>query len=255
MHKRIGILGTSGMIGRHIVDFLSKKCNQLILYSNKDTKQRDIVINQRTFEIKKLVKDDTHPIDLIILSTPEHISKQYAPIFLEKNIPIIDLSSAYRMQDNVPLVVYGIHPTCTTTAACQLIALPNCTVSILARALHPLTQCMSIDRCDVCTYQSVSGAGYNAYLEWKQQKVNKSTNMHIFSFPIADNVIPMIGDVDNNGYTSEEISIINETKKVLHLSDCYISATCVRVSVERGHGIAVSIRCKQEVNIKDIKLT
>lgn len=251
MRLNVGIVGASGIIGKHLITALeSKHCN-ICMFSARKNPTHEFVVKNHKIPTINIHEYQNTILDYIIFATHVDVSMQWIPEFLKQQVNVIDLSDKYRLQENVPLYVADIANANVKNH--KLIAIPNCTVSILVSVLFPLHIHFKVDECNVCTYQSVSGAGRNAVEEWRKQKDSKCTACNVFNYPIADNIIPLIGEnYGNYGYSTEELSIIYETKKILHADDMKISATCVRVSVERGHGLAVSIKFKKRISIKDI---
>jgi aspartate-semialdehyde dehydrogenase len=195
-------------------------------------------------------------IDLAFFSAGAAISREFVPIARQCGTIVIDNTSAYRMQDNVPLVVPEINGADVARHE-GIIANPNCTTAIMLMALFPLHRRFRVKRIFASTYQAVSGAGALAVEELRQQAKaavsGKLIEREVFPHQIAFNVIPQVDSFLDSGYTREEIKVQNEARRIMHLPGFKASVTCVRVPVFRAHSIAVSAEFEQPVNLPEAR--
>lgn len=257
---RIGIIGATGIVGQELAKSILQKfphCT-LSLFVTRPSKISQVEINGQKIFLQILEEKFFTDLDIAIFSVKEALAHQWIPIALRYTCKIIDLSSAYRLNKDVPLVCTPVI-NCKIIKNASLIACPNCTVSLITKVLFPLQQQFGILGFSACTYQSISGAGRRSLLEWKRQlsEIVKKKGDFVFNDikNFANNCIPQIGPIDNTGYSSEEQSIEQETKKILNNPNLKISATCVRVSCERGHGISLTVQLQKKFSLDEIKKT
>lgn len=256
----IAILGATGVVGREILkimDELDVQYNELKLLSSAKSAGKEI-----EFQGKKCIVEEAKPesfdgINIVIASAGGTTSKKFAPEIVKRGGVLIDNSSAFRMEKDVPLVIAGVNDEDLKKHK-GIIANPNCSTSQLMLVLKPLHDKAKIKRLIVSTYQSVSGAGLAAINELTadtKAKLNGEKFENIcFKKPISFNVIPQIDVFCENGYTKEEMKVTNETKKILHLApDTPISCTAVRVPVYRGHSEAVDIEFEQKITPDEVR--
>lgn len=184
--------------------------------------------------------DSFRGIDLVLSSAGEAISRELVPAAVDTGAIVIDNTAEFRMRDDVPLIIPEINAQ-DSRAHHGLIANPNCSTIVVLMALAPLRALGMIERVVVSTYQSVSGAGKEAILEIEEQIRESHTAAHIFKKPIAFNVIPAIGGFEENFYTSEEVKMTLESRKILALPHLALTCTCVRVPVRVGHSATVNV--------------
>jgi aspartate-semialdehyde dehydrogenase len=269
---RIGIIGATGLVGETLVEILQERnfpVKKLLLFSSEKSKGTKIKFHCATdkaysdtrsdeIEVDSLTKDSFKNLDIAFFALEENLAKEWIPI-AQKDCIVIDKSSAFRLDKDVPLVVPEVNPEKIKEHK-NLIANPNCTTIPLVVVLSPLHKAFGLKRVIVSTYQSVSGAGKNAINEWQYETevlafgdpVIREQDS-VFPASIAGNIIPQIGSFDKQGYTSEERKVIEETRKILEFPDLFISATCVRVPVRVGHSESVSIEFEKDVNLNDVK--
>jgi aspartate-semialdehyde dehydrogenase len=206
--------------------------------------------------VEAVTKESFQGVDILLASAGGSISKQWAAIAVEAGAMVIDNSSAFRMDPEVPLVVPEINPE----AAKQhkgIIANPNCTTIIMGVAIYPLHQVQPIKRIVVSTYQSASGAGARAMEEVRQQTTailaGETPKTESFPYPLAFNLFTHNSPLDAQGYCEEEMKMVNETRKIFNEPDLKVSATCVRVPVLRAHSEAVNLEFSSPFSPSDAK--
>ena len=250
----IALIGASGVVGRKIITLLEKKN---IVVNNfyplgLSSVGEDISFNNEIFKIEKLSNFDCSKIDLAIFSAGSSVAREHAQDFVKQGVYVIDLSSEFRYEENIPLVIPEINPNALIESTGPiLIANPNCSVSQLLIAIDPIHKKYKIDILNIATYQAVSGTGRNAVEELENQIKDDSIKPNIYPKKIAFNVIPQCDIFLENDFTKEEMKVAWETKKILD-PKIEVQATCVRVPVVNGHSEAVFFRTSQEVSKEKI---
>ncbi|GAB4302038.1 MAG: aspartate-semialdehyde dehydrogenase [Myxococcota bacterium] len=251
----VAVVGASGLVGRKMVEVLEKRrfpLKRLSLFASSRSAGDIIEFNGEEIEIQDVEKMDSGDIDIALFSAGAERALKYAPIFAEAGALVIDNSSAFRMQSDIPLIVPEVNgKSLRKIPARRIISNPNCSTAQLVLALHPLHQYATLKRVVVSSYQSVSGAGKRAIDELEQQVIDlfngrTPTNEH-FPHIIAFNCIPHIDLFDAAGYTKEERKMIDETRKILDIPDLKVTATCVRVPVFYSHAEAVTAEFENEI--------
>lgn len=254
MGVKLAIVGATGMVGRKFLEVLKEKnfpIDKLYLFASSKSAGTIINYNGSDYVVEELKEDSfDRGIDIALFSAGGSTSEKFAPIAASKGCVVVDNSSAWRMDENVPLVVPEVNPEDIKWHK-GIIANPNCSTIQAVVALKPLDDLYKIKRVIYSTYQAVSGAGMGGY----QDLVNgiKGESPKKFPHPIAYNLIPHIDVFMENGYTKEEMKMINETRKILHRPDMKITATTVRVPVFYGHSESINVEFEKEFNIEDIK--
>ena len=256
----IAILGATGVVGREILkimDELDVQYNELKLLSSAKSAGKELEFQGKKYTVEEAKPESFDGINIVIASAGGSTSKKFAPEIVKRGGVLIDNSSAFRMEKDVPLVIAGVNDEDLKKHK-GIIANPNCSTSQLMLVLKPLNDKAKIKRLIVSTYQSVSGAGLAAINELTadtKAKLNGEKFENVcFKKPISFNVIPQIDVFCENGYTKEEMKVTNETKKILHLaSDTPISCTAVRVPVYRGHSEAVDIEFENEITPDEVR--
>ena len=250
----LALVGASGVVGKKIISLLEKKNIEvkdfypLGLSSVGDK----ISFNNETFEIESLSDFDCSAIDLAIFSAGSSVARDHAPDFVKNGVYVIDLSSEFRYEENIPLVIPEINPQALIEADGPiLIANPNCSVSQLLIAIEPIHKKFNIDILNIATYQAVSGTGRKAVEELHNQVEDKSLDPDIYPKKIAFNVIPQCDVFLENGFTKEEMKVTWETKKILD-PNIEVQATCARVPVVNGHSEAVFFRTEKSISKDEI---
>lgn len=257
---KVAIVGASGAVGQEFLRVLEERdfpLDELVLFGSQRSAGNKYTFKGKEYEVKLLQhNDDFKDVDIAFTSAGAGVSKEFAEDITRHGAVMIDNSSAFRMDDDVPLVV----PECNAADALDrprgIIANPNCTTIMMVVALQPLENLSHIKRIHIASYQSASGAGAAAMDELQQQYAeimeDKPVTVKKFPHQLAYNVIPQIDVFQPNGYTKEEMKMFNETRKIMH-SDVMVSATCVRVPVLRAHSEAVWVETERELSVEEVR--
>jgi aspartate-semialdehyde dehydrogenase len=246
---RVAIVGATGEVGRAFLKVLEERefpVDELYLYASEKSEGTELTFRGEKFKVRALNKETSFKgIDIALFSAGSSISKDYAPRFVKDGAVVIDNSSAWRLDPDVPLVVPEVNPEDVENHK-GIIANPNCSTIQMVVALKPIYDAVGISAIVVATYQSVSGAGAKAIRELEDQTRAwcQDKQMEVKNLPrrIAFNVIPQIDVFTENGYTKEEMKMVNETRKIMHDPNIKVSATTVRVPVFYGHSEAISVK-------------
>ena len=257
---KVAIVGASGAVGQEFLRVLEERnfpVDELLLFGSERSAGSKYVFKGKETEVKLLQhNDDFKGVDYAFVSAGASTSREFADTITKYGAVMIDNSSAFRMDADVPLVV----PECNAEDALNrprgIIANPNCTTIMMVVVLKPIEQLSHIKTIHVASYQSASGAGAQAMAELQEQYrqiVNgEPVTVNKFAYQLAYNVIPQIDVFTDNDYTKEEMKMFNETRKILH-SDVRCSATCVRISSLRSHSEAVWISTEKPLEIDQVK--
>jgi aspartate-semialdehyde dehydrogenase len=246
---RVAIVGATGEVGRTFLKVLEERefpVDELYLYASEKSEGTELTFRGEKFKVRALNKETSfRGIDIALFSAGSAVSKEYALRFVKDGAVVIDNSSAWRLDPDVPLVVPEVNPEDVENHK-GIIANPNCSTIQMVVALKPIYDAVGISAIVVATYQSVSGAGAKAIRELEDQTRAwcRGEQMEVKNLPrrIAFNVIPQIDVFTENGYTKEEMKMVNETRKIMHDPNIKVSATTVRVPVFYGHSEAVSVK-------------
>ena len=257
---KIAIVGVSGAVGQEFLRILEERAlpiDELVLFGSQRSAGRKYKFRGKEIEVKLLQhNDDFKGIDFALTSAGAGTSKEFADTITKHGTVMIDNSSAFRMDDDVPLVVPEVNPEDAKNAPRRIIANPNCTTIQMVVALNAVEKLSHITRVHVSTYQSASGAGAAAMTELETQYAEigagKEPTVAKFAFQLAYNVIPHIDVFTDNDYTKEEMKMFHETRKIMH-SDIRVSATCVRVPVMRAHSESVWLETERSTKVQAAK--
>ena len=257
---KIAILGATGVVGREITkitDELKVEFESIKFLSSAKSAGTKLTFQGKEYTVEEATPEVFESIDIVMASAGGSTSQKFAPEIVKRGGLIIDNSSAFRMEKDVPLVIAGVNDEDLRKHK-GIIANPNCSTSQLMLVLKPLHEKARIKRLIVSTYQAVSGAGLAAINELKEDTVSnlesKSFENKCFKKPISFNVIPQIDVFCDNGYTKEEMKVVNETKKILHLDEeTPISCTAARVPVFNGHSEAVDIEFEGNITPDEVR--
>jgi len=259
MSYNISIVGATGAVGRQLLESLYKRnfpFENITLLASKKSEGKKIIFKEDEYEVKNLESYDFKDSDIAFFSAGSEVSKVFAPEAEKKECYVIDNTSCFRMNKDIPLVIPEINEKELLESKRKIIANPNCSTIQMLVALAPIHKISKIKRIVVSTYQSVSGAGQSAIDELKEQTENllEQKNILIKNIPkqIAFNVVPQIDIFLDNGFTKEEIKMVNETNKILD-PNISVNATCVRVSTEIGHAESVYFELENNINVELIK--
>lgn len=244
---RVAILGATGAVGRELLELLETRnfaLADLRLLASARSAGQTLPFKGENLPVESVSSSAFNNIDLVLASAGGSISKAWAPKAVEAGAVVIDNSSAFRMDANVPLVVPEVNPDAVANHK-GIIANPNCTTILMTVAIYPLHQVKKIKRIIAATYQSASGAGAKAMAEVLSQTSailsGKEPITEVFPYPLAFNLFPHNTPFNEMGYCEEEMKMVNETRKIFDTQDIRISATCVRVPVLRAHSEAINL--------------
>ena len=262
----VAVVGANGAVGEEILTILQEidfPLNKLVPLASSRSAGSTVDFNSKSVVIKELTNDvfKEEEIEIALFSAGGSVSAEFAPSAVEAGAVVIDNTSHFRMHDNVPLVVPEVNPEdIAKWKDSGIIANPNCSTIQMVQALKPLDEAYDLVRVDVSTYQATSGAGKSAMEELVTQmqdffafKLDESEHK-AFNHQIALNVIPQIDVFMDNGYTKEEMKMVNETTKIMH-KDIELSATCVRVPTLRGHAEALTLTFESDVEADEVRKT
>jgi aspartate-semialdehyde dehydrogenase len=249
----LGIVGATGLVGLEILKVLEEfnfPIDKLYLAASEKSVGKRLNFKGTDYEVISINELLNKKIDIAIFSAGSEVSKYYAPLFSEKNVYVIDNSSQWRLYDNVPLVVPEINAN-TITKETKIIANPNCSTIQMVLVLNPLHKEYGIKRIVVSTYQSVTGTGMKAVKQLLSERKGEKCEP-IYPHPIDLNCFPHGGTFLENGYTTEEMKLVNETKKILNDKNIKVTATVVRIPVLGGHSESVNVEFENNYDINDV---
>jgi aspartate-semialdehyde dehydrogenase len=257
---KVAIVGTSGAVGQEFLRVLAERnfpMDELVLFGSSRSAGTSYTFRGKQITVKELKhNDDFKGIDLVFASAGAGTSKEYAETMTKHGAIVIDNSSAFRMDEDVPLVVPEVNAADAKIRPRNIIANPNCTTIQMVVALKVIENISHIKRVHVSTYQAASGAGATAMNElvnqYKQIVNDEEPTVSKFAYQLAYNVIPQVDVFLENGYTKEEMKMFNETRKIMH-SDVVVSATCVRVPVMRAHSETTWIETERPVSVEEAR--
>lgn len=257
---KLAIVGVSGAVGQEFLRILEKRdlpIEELVLFGSPRSAGSTYLFRGEELTVKLLQhNDDFRGIDFALTSAGASTSREYAETITKHGTVMIDNSSAFRMDEDVPLVVPEVNAADAKHAPRRIIANPNCTTIQMVVALNAIEQLSHIKRVHVSTYQSASGAGASAMAELEQQYAElvegKEPTVEKFAYQLAYNVIPHIDVFTENDYTKEEMKMYHETRKIMH-SDVAVSATCVRVPVMRAHSESVWVETERPISVEEAR--
>jgi aspartate-semialdehyde dehydrogenase len=250
---RVGVIGATGAVGKELVEVLGRRrfpVTKLRLFASGRSAGTRVTTPFGEITIEEFTPEKAKDLDLALLAVSGDFAKQHAPALVAAGVTVVDNSSAFRLDADVPLVVPEVNGAAVGNA--KLIANPNCTTAIAVVALAPLHRAFGIKRVIVSTYQATSGAGAEgmAELERETRRVlveGETARNEVFAHPIAFNVIPHIDSFQPNGYTKEEMKVVWETRKIMGLPDLPVSCTAVRIPTMRVHAEAITIETEKPV--------
>ncbi len=256
----LAIVGASGAVGQEFLRILENrdlKIDKLLLFGSERSAGRKYMFRGEEIEVKLLQhNDDFRGVDFALTSAGAGTSREYAATITKHGAIMIDNSSAFRMDEDVPLVVPEVNAADAKNAPRRIIANPNCTTIQMVVALAAIERLSHIERVHVATYQSASGAGAAAMAELEEQYASlvagEEPKVEKFAYQLAYNVIPHIDVFQENDYTKEEMKMFHETRKIMH-SDIRVSATCVRVPVMRAHSESVWVEAERPISVEEAR--
>jgi aspartate-semialdehyde dehydrogenase len=256
----VAVVGATGAVGQTMLSILEERkfpINDLYVLASERSAGAQIEYAGKKHMVRNLAEFDPKGVDFALFSAGGSTSKEYAPKFAAAGAVVIDNSSAFRMDDDVPLVISEVNPQALDSIPRGIVANPNCSTMQMLVALAPIHRAVGISRINVATYQSVSGAGRSAMEELGRQTADilgfKSPDPQRFPVQIAFNLIPHIDDFLDNGYTKEEMKLVWETRKILSDPSIEVNPTAVRVPVFYGHSEAVHIETKAKISAAEAR--
>lgn len=252
----VAIVGATGAVGVEMLQCLEQRnfqLGELKLLASARSAGKPTSYRGETLIVEELTHDSFDDVDIALFSAGGSISKEYGPSAAEAGAVVIDNSSAFRMDNEVPLVVPEINPSAVEKRPRNIIANPNCTTIISLMALAPLHETFGLKSIIASTYQAVSGSGAQGIAELEEQMhclANDQTfTPKVYPRQIAFNVIPQVDVFEGNGYTKEEMKMLNEGRKIMELPDLKVSCTCVRVPVMRSHSVSITAEFDKPVDV------
>ena len=260
---KIAVIGATGLVGSKMLQVLDEQkvgFDQIIVAASEKSVGKEILFQGKAHQVIRVEEAIEARPDIAIFSAGASASKQYAPLFAAKGTYVIDNSSAWRMNPEVPLVVPEINAD-TNTKDTHIIANPNCSTIQMVLALHPLHQAFDIKRLVIATYQSVSGSGVKGISQLDREESNATSHLspltshlpNAYPHQIYRNVLPHGGDFCENGYTTEEEKLVNETRKILRAPQIAVTATVCRVPVTGGHSEAVNVEFNKPFELDEVR--
>jgi aspartate-semialdehyde dehydrogenase len=268
---RVVLVGATGAVGAEILGVLERRSfpvDELVLVASERSAGRRLQFRGEQIEVVALAEDVFENADVALFDVPDAVSAEWAPVAAARGATVVDNSAAWRLDPSVPLVVPEVNPRAVAGAPRGIIASPNCTTLAMVVVVAALHSRAHLERLIVASYQAVSGVGKLGVDElWDQMEVAVKEEELVrdglgravleagttFSHPIALNFIPQAGSFKADGYTSEELKLCHETRKIMALPDLRVTATCVRVPVVTGHGVAVHAEFTEQLTAEEAR--
>ena len=254
MFQKVAIVGATGAVGRIMLEMLAQRnfpAREFLFLASARSAGKPLEFLGKTYTLQELTPAAFAGCDLVISSTPDDVAAKYLPAAVAAGATVIDESGYFRMNPDVPLVIPEVNPQ-AALAARGLIASPNCSTTQMVVALKPLYDASRIRRVIVSSYQAVSGAGLQGTADlWDGTRAHLAGGEYsysAFAHPIAFNAIPQIGGFKDNGYTSEEMKMVLETRKIMGDDTMQINATCVRVPVANCHSETITVETERPIS-------
>lgn len=257
---KVAIVGASGAVGQEFLRVLEERdfpMDELVLFGSKRSAGKTYVFRGKELTVQLLQhNDDFAGVDIAFVSAGGDVSREFAETITKHGAIMIDNSSAFRMEEDVPLVVPEVNPEDAFRRPRNIIANPNCTTIIMVVALKAIEQLSHIKRVHVATYQAASGAGAAAmdelHEQYRQLLAGETPTVQKFAYQLAYNLIPQVDVFTDNSYTKEEMKMYNETRKIMH-TDIRVSATCVRVPALRAHSESIWVETERPVSVEEVR--
>ena len=259
MFETIALVGATGAVGRIVLDQLEQRTfpyKTLKLLASQRSVGREIEVRGETLKVELLEPDAFKDVDLVIASTPDEVSAEFASWAVDAGAVVVDESGYWRMDPKVPLIVPEVNPDAVEQHS-GIIASPNCSTTQMVVALAPLHRAARVRRVVVSTYQATSGAGLAGNEELEQSVRcaldGKSQQPSTFQYPIGFNLIPQIGSEKHEGYTSEEMKMVYETRKIMGDDEIQVCPTAVRVPVAIGHSESILVETERPLGLDEAR--
>jgi len=250
---RLAVVGATGLVGREMLRVLEERnvpITEMLPVASENSVGKLVEFKREEFKVLGMKQAISLRPDFALFSAGGSTSLEWAPKFAELGTTVIDNSSAWRMDPNVPLVVPEVNGTLAKRA--RIIANPNCSTIQLVVALYPLHLKFGLDRVVISTYQSVTGTGKKAVQQLEEEESGAVASDPAYKFPIHRNCIPHCDVFLENGYTKEEMKLVNESRKIMGIPDLKVTATAVRVPVVGGHSESVNISFKNPISLEGV---
>ena len=255
----VAVLGATGAVGQQMMKVLEERnfpVKRLLPLASARSAGKQVAFRGEALTIQEATEASFAGMDIVLGAVSNEMAKRFAPAIQDSGAVFIDNSSAFRLREDVPLVVPEINPE-DAFRHHGIIANPNCSTIITMVALGGIRRLTAIDKMVACTYQAVSGAGQQGIAELQDQlravTLGEPVHPQVFPCQIVSNVIPQIGSECDNGYTTEEMKMQNEGRKIMHLPELQVCCTCVRVPVMRSHSIAVQLVTRDPISVEDAR--
>ena len=257
---KVAIVGASGAVGQEFLKVLEERnfpMDELVLFGSKRSAGKQYMFKDKQLTVQLLQhNDDFKDVDIAFVSAGGDTSREFAETITKHGAVMIDNSSAFRMNNEVPLVVPEVNPEDALNRPKGIIANPNCTTILMVVALKAIESLSHIKKVHVATYQAASGAGAAAmdelYAQYRQVLAGETPTVEKFAYQLAFNLIPQIDVFTDNGYTKEEVKMFNETQKIMH-SDIKVSSTCVRVPALRAHSESIWLETERPLTVEEAR--
>ena len=257
---KVAIVGASGAVGQEFLKVLEERnfpMDELVLFGSKRSAGKQYMFKDKQLTVQLLQhNDDFKDVDIAFVSAGGDTSRESAETITKHGAVMIDNSSAFRMNNEVPLVVPEVNPEDALNRPKGIIAKPNCTTILMVVALKAIETLSHIKKVHVATYQAASGAGATAmdelYTQYRQVLAGETPTVEKFAYQLAFNLIPQIDVFTDNGYTKEEMKMFNETQKIMH-SDIKVSSTCVRVPALRAHSESIWVETERPLTVEEAR--
>lgn len=256
MYDTVALVGATGAVGRIVLDELAKRnfpYKRLRLLASSRSAGSKVQFGDQTITVELMEPSAFEGVDLVIASTPDDVAADFVPWAVKAGAVVIDESGYWRMKDDVPLVVPEVNPEAARNHK-GIIASPNCSTTQMVVALAPLHREARVRRVVVSTYQATSGAGLSGSEELRTStRANLEDQAYpakVFQYPIAFNLIPQIGGEKEQGYTSEEMKMVYETRKIMGDDEILVCPTCVRVPVAIGHSESIMVETERPISLE-----
>ena len=256
---KVGILGATGAVGREMMKILAERCfpvDELRLLASPRSAGKEVSWQGEKVKVQAAADNAFEGLDIVLGAAENNISERFAPAIVKSGAVFVDTSSAFRLDPRVPLVVPEINPEDVKDHH-GIIANPNCTTIISLVAVNALNALSPIETMIASTYQATSGAGAAGPVELMEQvdaiRQGRQAEHKVFQHQIAFNVIPQIGGEACMGYTSEEMKLQNEGRRIMHLPELRVSCTCVRVPVVRSHSVSILVRTGKKITVEQAR--
>ena len=252
---QVAIIGSTGLVGEEMLKCLATSnlpIKDLQVFASSQSEGQKQSFREKTLNVQVFTENSLEGFDFLFFASTREIARQFAPTASEKGAIVIDNSSAFRLNEKIPLIIPEINPNDLKKRQSNLIANPNCTTIITLMGLFPLHQKWKLTQMLASTYQAVSGSGKEGKEALKKEIAGKKHSFNVYPRPIAFNAIPQIGNFNENGYTDEELKLRDESRKILNLPKLKTSCTCVRIPVWQCHSISVEASFENSPSLKEI---